>query len=462
MKKAIIFFILALLILPNIIAVDLTLEKKEAMDVVVAGLDEPARFTFNITNNKGNDEFYFYNLLGFTMTPKEIVPINEDETKEVEITVLPRQDLEVRNYYTFPIYIRGKDSSEIEKKLTVKIIDLEDAFEIGSGEIAPESNSITIYILNKENFNFKDLNVKFESKFFEKEETFDLKAMERKEFTIELQKDDFKQLIAGFYTLDAQVSIEDLDAELEGVIKFVEQDIVEEIKNDYGFIVNTKRIQKTNNGNTVESVNTVVEKNIISRLFTSFSPEPSAVERKGATVTYTWTQEILPGGTFEVLVKTNWLYPFIILLFIFIIVVLVYRFTSTDVVLRKKISFVKAKGGEFALKVSIFAYAKKYVERVNIVDRLPSLMKLYQRFGGEQPSRINEKLGLIEWSFEKLEQGEVRTLSYIVYSKNVGVMGKFALPSAAVIYQKDGKVHEAESNKAFFMAEPKKQDADFE
>lgn len=462
MKKALTLLLLALFILPNIIAVDLTLEKKDSMDVVVAGLDEPARFTFDITNNKADDEFYFYNLLGFTMTPKELVPINEDETKEVEITVLPRQDLDVRNYYTFPIYIRGKDSSEIEKKLTVKIIDLEDAFEIGSSEIDPESNSITIYISNKEKFDFKDLSVDFKSKFFEKSETFDLGSSETKEFTIELDNDDFKQLIAGFYTLDADVAVKNLTAKFEGIIKFVEKDIVEEIKNDYGFIVNTKTIQKTNNGNTVESVDTVVEKNIISRLFTSFSPEPSAAERKGATVTYTWNQEIMPGETFEVLVKTNWLYPLLILIFIGVIVVLVYQFTSTDVVLRKKISFVKAKGGEFALKVSIFAYAKKYVERVNIVDRLPSLMKLYQRFGGEQPSRINEKLGLIEWSFEKLEQGEVRTLSYIVYSKNVGVMGKFALPSAAVIYQKDGKVHETESNKAFFMAEPKKQDSDFE
>jgi len=253
-----------------------------------------------------------------------------------------------------------------------------------------------------------------------------------------------------------------LDAELEGVIEFVEQNLVEEVKNDYGFIVNTKTIQKTNNGNTVESAEIIIEKNIISRLFTSFSPEPEVVERKGATVTYTWNQEIMPGEIFEVIVKTNWLYPLIIIAFIVIIVVLVRQFTSTDVIIRKKISFVKAKGGQFALKISIFAYAKKYVERVNIVDRLPSLMKLYERFGGEQPSRVNEKLGLIEWSFEKLEQGEVRTLSYIVYSKNVGVMGKFALPAAAVIYQKGGKVHEAESNRAFFVAEPKKQDEEFE
>ncbi len=462
MKRALFVLLIALLILPSVLAIDLTFEKKDSMDVVVAGLNQPARFIFDITNNDADDEFQFYNLLGFEITPKERVSIDSGKTKEVEISVYPREDLNIRTYYTFPIYIKGEDSSEMTKQLTIKITELKDAFEIGASEIAPESNSITIYILNKERYVFEDLNVKFKSKFFEKEKTLDLDELERKEFPIELSKDDFKQLTAGFYTLTADISIEDLDAELEGVITFVEKNLVEEIKNDYGFIVNTKTIQKTNNGNTVESAEIIVEKNIISRLFTSFSPEPDAVERKGTTVTYTWNKEIMPGEVFAVLVKTNWLYPLIIIAFIVIIVVLVRQFTSTDVVLRKKISFVKAKGGEFALKVTIFAYAKKYVERVNIVDRLPSLMKLYQRFGGEQPSRVNEKLGLIEWSFEKLEQGEVRTISYIVYSKNVGVMGKFALPAAAVIYQKDGKVHEAESNKAFFVAEPKKQAEEFE
>ncbi len=461
MKKVCAALLLALFIIPSILAIDLTFEKKDAMDVVVVGLDTPATFTFDITNNNGDDEFTIYNLLGFTITPDKF-SIDSDETKEVDISVWPRSDLNVRNYYTFPIYIRGKDSSEITKKLTIKIVDLDDSFEIGSTEIDPESNSMTIYLLNKENFEFKDLSVEFNSKFFNEQDTVDLSPLERKEFTIELDKDDFKQLTAGFYTLTADVAVDNISAELEGTIKFLEKDMIEEVKNDYGLIVNTKTIQKTNNGNTVESSEIIVEKNIISRLFTSFSPEPDAVERQGVTITYTWNPEIMPGDTFEVTVKTNWLYPLIIIAFIIVIIILVRQFTSTDVVLRKKISFVKAKGGEFALKVSIFAYAKKYVERVNIVDRLPSLMKLYNRFGGEQPSRINEKLGMIEWSFEKLEQGEVRTLSYIVYSKNVGVMGKFALPSAAVIYQKDGKVHEAESNKAFFVAEPKKEDSDFE
>ena len=129
------------------------------------------------------------------------------------------------------------------------------------------------------------------------------------------------------------------------------------------------------------------------------------------------------------------------------------KYTGTNIVLKKRVSFVRAKGGEFALKVSVFVNAKKYIERVNIIDRLPPLVKIYDRFGGERPTRIDEKTRRVEWNFEKLEEGEIRLLSYIIYSK-VGIMGKFALPTATAIFEREGTIHEKESNRAFFINEP--------
>ena len=124
-------------------------------------------------------------------------------------------------------------------------------------------------------------------------------------------------------------------------------------------------------------------------------------------------------------------------------------------VLRKRVHFVKAKGGEFALKVSVFVNAKHYVERVHIIDRLPPLVKLFDRFSGDTPTKVSEKERRVEWDFEKLEGGETRMLSYIIYSK-IGVLGRFALPSTTAIYQRDGKIHESVSNRAFFVAEQTK------
>ena len=196
----------------------------------------------------------------------------------------------------------------------------------------------------------------------------------------------------------------------------------------------------------------MIKKNLISRLFTSFSPTPDIVERDGFSVYYSWTRDINPGATLEIEVKTNWLFPLILILFVVAIVVFVRRYTGTNLVLRKRVSFVRAKGGEFALKVSVSAHARQRVERVNLVERLPPLVSLHEKFLGEQPTRVDSKNRRIEWNFEKMEAGEVKIVSYIVYSR-VGVVGKFALPTATAIFEKDEQIKEVESNRAFFIAE---------
>jgi len=457
--KKVVCLALLILILPTIIAIDLNVTQKDAKEVLIVGLNTPAVFDLEITNDGKTDEFSFFNLVGFTMEPKESIPIERDETENVQVIIYPRDNIDFRSYYNLQYFIRAKsDSSDQKEKLTVKIIELEDAFEIGAEDIDPESNSLNIYIHNKENFDFKNLKVEFSSRFFELEEEFNLGPNKRKDFTIELNKDDFKQLIAGFYTLNAEISIEDLTAEIEGIIEFVEKDIVEETTKEQGGIISVILIEKTNNGNTLYKDETVIEKSIISRLFTSFDPEPDRVEREGSTVYYTWNREIKPGETAQIRVRTNWLYPLLLIIFIVAIVILVKKSITTDIVIRKRVNYVRAKGGAFALKVTLFVNSRAYVERVNIVDRLPRLMKVYERFGGEKPSRISEEARIIEWDFEKLEQGEIRTLSYIIYSKKVGIVGKFALPQATAIYQKDGKIKESTSNRAYFITEQRKGD----
>ena len=128
------------------------------------------------------------------------------------------------NYYGLQYFIRaGSDSSEQTERLTVKILDLEDAIEIGTEELDPELNSLSVYIHNKEDFYFEDLNVKFSSKFFEIEKDFNLEPNQRIEFMVDLNKEDFKQLTAGFYTLEAELSIKDITAKIEGIIDFVEK-----------------------------------------------------------------------------------------------------------------------------------------------------------------------------------------------------------------------------------------------
>ena len=454
MKKLFILFVLVFT-LPSVLAINLVVEKQSSNEVMIQGLNEPAIFNLKITNIGASDNFQFYNLFGFSMAPKGTVRIDNDETKEIKLMIYPRDNFDLRGFYTFNYFIRGEDSTEISQKLTIKIVDLDNVFEIGSGEINPESNSMEIYIHNKENFNFESINAKFSSVFFDFEEDFQLGTNERKTFDVQLNKEDFKKLIAGFYTLNAEITVKNLNSKLEGVIKFAEKDILTITKRDYGIIINTQIIEKKNEGNIMVKSETVIKKNIISRLFTSFSPEPDIVERQRLNIYYTWSGEIKPGESLEIAIKTNWLIPLFLVLFVVLIVALARYYSRTNLALRKRVSFVKAKGGEFALKVSIIVNAKKHIERVSVIDKLPSLVKIYERFGGEKPTRINEKTKRIEWDLDKLEKGETRVLSYIIYSK-IGVMGKFALPEATAVYEYDGQIHESSSNKVFFVAEQRK------
>ena len=445
------FLGLLIILFPFISAIDLTIEKKSTDEVYIKSLEKPIYFDLSITNNGASGSFEFYNLMGFTMLPTEKIFITKGETKDIQIEIEPIGEIPEKGFYALTYYIKSGDS-QIKETLLFKIIFLEDAFVVGSSDIDVDSGSTEIFIKNMENIAFENMKVKFNSPFFNVEKSFSLEAKETKKFSVSLNKEDFRELTAGFYTLVATIEADSEIAEVQGVVKFVEKNIVTTTKSDLGFFVNTKIIEKKNEGNLVEESETVIKKNIISRLFTSFNPEPDLVDREGLTVYYTWIKDVSPGETYKIVVRTNWLFPFLIILLLVASVILVRQYTGTDFVLRKKVSFVRAKGGEFALKVSLFVHAKKFVERVNIIDRLPSLVELYERFGGDTPSKIDKKNRTLEWNFEKLQVGETRVLSYVIYSK-VGVIGRFALPTARVIYEKEGEIHETESNRAFFVAD---------
>ncbi len=452
MRKIFLWVMIIFLILPLVSAINLKIEEQTSDVALIKGLDMPAIFDLKITNYGDGDNFIFYNFFGSDIFPKGTVSIGSGETKDVQVGIYPREDLNQEGKIKFDIFIKGQNGEQMSYPLMVNVIKLNKAFEVGAEEFKPDSNNVSVYIKNIANFNFDNIDAKFKSSFFNFEKTISLKPYQKKSFEINLNKDDFRDLIAGFYTLDTEVNVDDQKANVQGTIKFSEKDIVTNSQNEYGVIIYTKRILKTNEGNVVSESSTVLKKNIISRLFTTFSPEPDIVERQGLSVYYTWERKLKPGEKLEIVVKTNWLLPLLAILLIISIVILTKQFSKTNLSLKKKVRFVRAKGGEFALKISIVINARKYIERINVIDRLPLLAKVHERFAGEMPKKVDEKNRRIEWHFDKLEAGESRIVSYIIYSK-VGVLGKFALPTATAVYEKDGEVREAESNHAFFIAE---------
>ncbi len=461
MKKILIILIFCLIFTSTVYALNIEMTKLSENEVMIAGVKEPAVFLFNIENKGGETSIEFFNLLGFSLTPASKINFDLLEEKQVELRLAPIGEFNHIGPYTLTYFVRDTNNSQLQKTLTFNRIELVDAIEIGAKSFNPDSNSIKVFIKNNENIDLKGVKARFYSTFFDKTERFDLDKYSVSNFTIELNPEDFDELIAGFYTMNVEVSVDDALAELSTSLEFTEQEKITTEENDVGILINTHKVKKTNEGNVATNAEVTMTKNIISRLFTTFSPEPSVSIREGFTVYYAWSKSLSPGESLEVTVNTNWYFPIILIILIIAIVLLTKQYVKTNLVLRKKVNFVRAKGGEFALKISIYAHAKKYIENINIVDRLPPLVKVFEKFGTNKPVRVDEKSRRIDWTFEKLEPGEIRVMSYIIYSK-VGVMGKFSLSRAKGIFERDGQIHETSSNRAFFVSEPRGKDIEEE
>jgi hypothetical protein len=444
-----------------ILALNLDIEKKSLNEVFILGLNKPATFDLQITNLGPSDNLIFYSYFSQSVFPKGTTPIEGLETKNILIEIYPPENLKNFGNSRFDLYIRGQNKDELIYPVTVNAVSLDEVFAVTADDINSESKRMTIYLENKVNFNFEEIHVKFTSPFFEKDEIISIKPYEVKNITITLNKEEFSKLKAGFYTLNAKINVEELSTEIEGKITFRESNILTTTKKTYGVIVNTQLTSRINEGNVMEKTETTLKKNIISRLFTTFNPEPDYAERKGFAVYYTWVKEIQPGERFDIKMKTNWLFPFIVIILLVIVVYLLKEYTRKDVLLRKRVSFVRAKGGEFALKISIIVHARKFVEKVSVIDRLPPLVNLHEKFPPLRPSKIDIPNKKLEWQFEKLEEGETRVLNYIIFSK-IGIVGQFALPRTTAIFERDGQIKELQSNRTYFMAEQRGAERDSE
>src|SRR4030042_3856325 len=252
MKKRFLLVILAFfLILPLISAMNLKIEEKTSDVAMILGLEMPALFDLKITNLGEPDYFMFYNFFGSDTLPKGTVMIGMSETKDVIVGIYPREDLRQEGRIKFDVYIKGNSGEQMTYPLMVNAVKLKNVFEVGAEEFEPDSNTVKVYMKNTVNFNFNNLKARFKSPFFDFEKTFSLSPYQKESFEVSLNKEDFKNLMAGFYTLDVGVSIGGPKEEGRGIIRFTEKDIVTSSQNEYGVIVYTKRITKVNEGNTV-------------------------------------------------------------------------------------------------------------------------------------------------------------------------------------------------------------------
>jgi len=453
-KKWALSMFLILISINLISAISLDVSTKQIQNSAIMDLNEPAVFELIIRNLEEQDSFEIYSLVGIDISPETSFTIDYGKTKTLKIKVMPQESLgSKKGPFTFEYKIKDSKNNLQAEKLTINIIELKDAFSISTENINPNSEKTTMTIKNKLTYNFGEIKAKIQSAFFDFEETFSLAPSETKEFELPINSEKLKTYVAGPYLLNSQITTQDITTNIESIIKFLEQEGIETIDSKEGFLIKRNEISKTNVGNVIKTIEITTGKNILSYLFTTFNIVPTQVERNGFKINYTWKKEIIPNEELKIIIKTNWFYPIIIIVFAIFLFLLIKRYVESDLILKKKVSFVKTKGGEFALKITLKAKSKKFIERINVIDKLPHLVKLYERYGAIAPDKVDLKNHRMEWNIESLNKDEERIFTYIIYSK-IGIVGRFELPCAKAIYEKEGKIKEVESNRSFFINEP--------
>ncbi len=307
-----------------------------------------------------------------------------------------------------------------------------------------------IKVRNVQNIIIKDAELRTSSVFFEGSKKISLDPFESVDITLPIKGSEVKDLAAGAYVVSSNLEIEGVSAEIENTISYREKQDISMEKTGEGWIVRKTTIKKTNEGNLIVPDKIEVTKNIITRLFTSFSNEPLSGERRGLFVYYRWENDINPGDSWSVEVTTNYTLPFILIVLIVFSAGAVYIYSRTYLVVRKRCSFVKTRGGEFALKVILHVKARKPVESIELFDRIPMATKLYEKFG--MPHDFNEKLGRLSWKIEKLNSGEERVFSYIIYS-TIRIVGRLELSPATARFLHEGKSEYVHSNRTYFVSD---------
>ncbi|MFH1289782.1 MAG: hypothetical protein ABIH92_00060 [Nanoarchaeota archaeon] len=454
-KENILFLVVVVaLILAGVVSAvpDLEVEAVEKNSVIIAELERPAVYDLIINNLGEEDSFRIYTLVGVAMEPEENFELSEGETT-LEVKAFLNEDIRKneRGFLSFEYQIKGRNSGIYKDKLLVKIVELSDIVEISAETLYPNETGAVVIVKNKEDVDLGEVTIAFDSVFFRTIEEVSLGPKREVHIPVGLNKEGLEKILAGHYIISASVGLEDVKADVEGIIDYLEKEGISVEKQSEGFIIRKKTVKKTNKGNTQTTAHIEFKKDILSRLFTTNSIEPTLVDRGGLVVTYSWDKNLAPGEFLVVETTTNYTFPFILLLVIIFIGVGVRIYTHKAIALNKQVSFVRTKGGEFALKVRVYVKARKHVDKVQLVDSLPRMTKLYHGFG-KKPDKIDKHTRRLFWDIGNLRKGEKRVYSYVIYSK-LSVVGRFELPSASAIFEKEGKVQEVWSNRAFFAAE---------
>ncbi len=447
-----IILIALMILLPIASAANLHVEQIEKNNIIFTEYNNNATFKLQITNNEDRgDEFQIYSLVSVTIYPKEFFRIGKGETITLDITPIPGREImkEKRGIYAFEYQIKGKNTGYFKDNLAIKILEAKDAIDVIVDNVKLNANDVNLRIKNKEKIKINDVKIVVKSKFFEFVETLTLNEEEEKSFSVPIILEN--QVEAGEYEVEILYESNDKKSSETATLNYLEADSISVSEDTKGFIIKKTTTTKKNEGNVPAVARIVAKRNILTRLFTVYSDRPTSSQRSGIFVDYSWEKELGVNESYTVIVTTNYTLPFVMVLLVIAVALLTRFLVTSKVIIKKRVAFVRTKGGEFALKVALRIKANKDVSHVILADRIPGHAKLYNKFA-VHPHRIDESTRKLEWEIPHLNAGEERVFTYVIYSK-INIVGSFELSAASASFEHDGQREHVFSNKTYFAAE---------
>jgi hypothetical protein len=437
-----------LFMLSFVLALDVSEEL--STNIILDEYDDPIEMKL-VARNASLGTYNIYTFADVTISPAEIFQ-HDGGVIEKTFSIIKNANLKKNGLYVVKYTLNHRGVEQVDRKITLNLLSIADVLDISTETITIEDSEARIVVKNLENIDLENIEIAFSSVLFSHTEVIRMKADEEKSITVALDPEKLKKTKAGTYVIDVEIQTPKGKVDASGRLYLNEKREIRSEEDIAGLLIRTTTIYKTNIGNSVEDVGVTIDKNILSRLFTSYNIDPTSTQRSGVKITYTWNDRIYPDENLKVVVRTNWVLPFLIILAIILSYMGISRFLQKKLEIKKSVTVVKTKGGDFALKVHLNLKARKSIENVSLIDRISPMVKLYNKFGTIKPTKIDAHNRQLQWIIGDLDAGEERILDYIIYSK-VGVLGKFALPRARAVFEKDGQIQETTSNSVFFLSD---------
>ena len=180
--------------------------------------------------------------------------------------------------------------------------------------------------------------------------------------------------------------------------------------------------------------------------------EPEEIERKENRVVYKWiVPPLSPGEEYRIIYEVSvWN---VVLVFSILIVILVYLFTQIFKVDIKKSYRARkplTKESEVCVTLEVKNRGRKEIKNVVVVDYVPSIMKVVEKFETLRPMIRKIRGGTqLVWKLGTLSPGDERIITYRV-KPIVDILGTIRLPKAYIKYSgKKGEVKKVLSKTLF-------------